>query len=69
MLPGYNKTIVARCDRVHGVLHTLRVKWHPQGSPLGVQQAMDPVTACNNCITSCIHSTVANDSITTIQSL
>ena len=55
MLPRYNKTIVARCDWGPWVLYTLGGKWHPRLrlgaiSPSGVQNAMDPVTACNNCI-------------------
>ena len=49
----YNKTIVARCDWGPWVLYTLEGKWHlPRVpfSPSGVQNAMDLVTACNNCI-------------------
>ena len=56
MLPRYNKTIVARCDWGPWVLYTLGGKMAPSASPRvlfppsGVQNTMDPVTACNNCI-------------------
>ena len=46
MLPMYNKTIVARCDfGSMGFVHPRLII-----SASGVQNAMDPVTACNNCI-------------------
>ena len=56
MLPMYNKTIAARCDLGSMVFVHPRVKMAPSASPRmpfsssGVQNAMDPVTACNNYI-------------------
>ena len=56
VLTRYKKTIVARCDLGSmGFVHS-RGKMAPSAlprvpfSPSGVQNAIDPVTACNNCI-------------------
>ena len=50
ILPRYNKTIVAHCDGVHGFCTPSGANGTQGEFPSSVQNTMDPVTTCNNCI-------------------